>query len=118
MVGQTIVRNLKALLSGEPLNDTDAGLSAQIRQEKFSSRKQPSAAMIYGARDWVEAMTAGDRIMVLRDSRTEQDGTAIALYRRPADWFVPGFIGRPRMNIPHPGPAGPQTERRDRRRYY
>ena len=98
-IGRAIVRNPKVFLFDEPLSNLDAELRVQMRLEISSLHEQLGATMIYVTHDQVEAMTMADRIVVLRDGRIEQVGTPVDLYHRPANLFVAGFIGSPRMNM-------------------
>ena len=98
-IGRAIVRNPKVFLFDEPLSNLDAELRVQMRQEITALHRQLGATMIYVTHDQVEAMTMADRIVVLRKGRIEQVGTPIELFTRPANLFVAGFVGSPRMNL-------------------
>ncbi|MDE2789706.1 MAG: sn-glycerol-3-phosphate ABC transporter ATP-binding protein UgpC [Paracoccaceae bacterium] len=98
-IGRAIVREPKVFLFDEPLSNLDAELRVQMRLEIASLHQQLKATMIYVTHDQVEAMTMADRIVVLREGRIEQVGTPVELYRCPANVFVAGFIGSPRMNL-------------------
>ena len=98
-VGRAIVRKPKAFLFDEPLSNLDAGLRVQMRTELSKLHTRLGATMIYVTHDQVEAMTMGDRLVVMRDGRIQQIGVPVQLYRRPANRFVAGFIGSPSMNF-------------------
>ncbi len=98
-IGRAIVREPKIFLFDEPLSNLDAELRVSMRAELRELHRRLGATMIYVTHDQVEAMTLADRIVVLRDGRIEQVGTPQELYLRPANTFVAGFIGSPRMNF-------------------
>ncbi len=98
-IGRAIVRNPTAFLLDEPLSNLDAELRISTRAELAALHERLSATMIYVTHDQIEAMTLADRIVVLRDGRIEQVGTPLELYNKPANRFVAGFIGAPRMNF-------------------
>ena len=98
-IGRAIVREPKAFLFDEPLSNLDAALRVQMRQEVTRLQRQLGTTAIYVTHDQVEAMTMADRIVVLNAGRIEQYGTPLDLYERPANLFVAGFIGSPRMNL-------------------
>ena len=98
-IGRAIVRQPKAFLFDEPLSNLDAELRAQMRVEVAKLHHDLAATMIYVTHDQVEAMTLADRIVVLRAGRVEQVGRPAELYADPANIFVAGFIGSPRMNL-------------------
>ncbi|MCX7315689.1 MAG: ATP-binding cassette domain-containing protein, partial [Hyphomicrobiales bacterium] len=98
-IGRAITRNPKIFLFDEPLSNLDAELRVQMRIELSKLHKDLKATMIYGTHDQVEAMTMADKIVVLRDGRIEQIGKPLDLYNHPANKFVAGFIGSPRMNF-------------------
>jgi lactose/L-arabinose transport system ATP-binding protein len=98
-IGRAIVRHPKLFLFDEPLSNLDAELRAQMRAEISRLHGALGVTMIYVTHDQVEAMTLADRIVVLRAGRIEQIGTPQELYDRPANTFVAGFIGSPRMNF-------------------
>ncbi len=98
-IGRAIVRHPKVFLFDEPLSNLDAELRVQMRQEIAGLHRMMQATMIYVTHDQVEAMTMADRIVVLRAGRIEQIGPPSELYARPANLFVAGFIGSPRMNL-------------------
>ena len=98
-VGRAIVREPAVFLFDEPLSNLDAALRAQVRFEIARLHKQLNATMVYVTHDQVEAMTLGDRIVVMNAGRVQQVDTPLALYDRPANRFVAGFIGSPAMNF-------------------
>ncbi|TIQ91448.1 MAG: ABC transporter ATP-binding protein, partial [Mesorhizobium sp.] len=97
-IGRAIVRNPTAFLLDEPLSNLDAELRISTRAELAALHERLSATMVYVTHDQIEAMTLADRIVVLRAGRIEQIGTPLDLYNHPANLFVAGFIGAPRMN--------------------
>ena len=97
-IGRAIVREPKVFLFDEPLSNLDAALRVDMRVELAKLHSSLDATMIYVTHDQVEAMTMADKIVVLRGGRAEQVGTPMDLYHRPANAFVAGFIGSPRMN--------------------
>ena len=98
-IGRAIVRTPEVFLFDEPLSNLDASLRVQMRVEISRLHKELGATMIYVTHDQVEAMTLGQRIVVLNGGRIEQVGTPQELYNRPANLFVAGFLGAPRMNF-------------------
>jgi multiple sugar transport system ATP-binding protein len=98
-VGRAIVRQPQAFLFDEPLSNLDATLRVQLRRELAALHRRLGATMVYVTHDQVEAMTLGDRIVVLRDGRVQQVDTPMALYDRPRNRFVGQFIGSPAMNV-------------------
>jgi len=98
-VGRAIVRKPKVFLFDEPLSNLDAKLRVQMRAEISALHHRLQATMIYVTHDQTEAMTMGDRIVVLKDGLIQQIGTPLGLYNRPINRFVAGFIGSPQMNI-------------------
>ena len=98
-IGRAIVRNPKLFLFDEPLSNLDAELRTQMRIEIARLHRDLGVTMVYVTHDQVEAMTLADRIVVLRAGKVEQVGTPSELYDRPANMFVAGFIGSPRMNF-------------------
>jgi multiple sugar transport system ATP-binding protein len=98
-VGRAIVRKPKVFLFDEPLSNLDAKLRLQMRTEISRLHSRLGATMIYVTHDQVEAMTMGDRIVVMRDGRIHQIDTPLNLYNHPANQFVAGFIGSPSMNF-------------------
>ena len=98
-IGRAIVREPEAFLFDEPLSNLDAALRVGMRTELTELHQQLKTTMIYVTHDQVEAMTMADKIVVLRAGVVEQVGSPLELYRNPANEFVAGFIGSPRMNI-------------------
>jgi multiple sugar transport system ATP-binding protein len=98
-IGRAIVREPRIFLFDEPLSNLDAELRVQMRGEIAQLHDRLGTSMIYVTHDQVEAMTMADRIVVLRAGRVEQLGTPLELYNAPANAFVAGFIGSPRMNF-------------------
>lgn len=97
-IGRAIVRNPKVLLMDEPLSNLDAKLRNQMRAEIIKLRQRIDTTFIYVTHDQVEAMTLGDRIVVMKDGFVQQIGTPQDVYDHPRNKFVSGFIGTPRMN--------------------
>ncbi|QGZ41634.1 multiple sugar transport system ATP-binding protein [Pseudoduganella flava] len=98
-IGRAIVRKPKLFLFDEPLSNLDAGLRGQMRLEIARLHQELKTTMIYVTHDQVEAMTLGERIVVFNGGRIEQVGTPRQLYDDPANLFVAGFLGAPKMNL-------------------
>jgi lactose/L-arabinose transport system ATP-binding protein len=98
-IGRAIVRNPQVFLFDEPLSNLDAELRVHMRIEIARLHKELQTTMIYVTHDQVEAMTLADTIVVLRDGVVEQVGRPLQLYDDPANQFVAGFIGSPKMNF-------------------
>ncbi|MEI6083115.1 MAG: sn-glycerol-3-phosphate ABC transporter ATP-binding protein UgpC [Verrucomicrobiota bacterium] len=98
-VGRAIVRKPKAFLFDEPLSNLDAKMRVQMRAEISKLHNRLNSTMIYVTHDQVEAMTMGDRIVVMKDGLIQQVDEPIALYDNPKNMFVAGFIGSPAMNF-------------------
>jgi multiple sugar transport system ATP-binding protein len=98
-IGRAIVRKPAVFLFDEPLSNLDAALRAQTRVELARLHRELATTMIYVTHDQVEAMTLGQKIVVFNAGGIEQVGTPLALYERPANVFVAGFLGSPRMNF-------------------
>jgi len=98
-IGRAIVRDPKIFLFDEPLSNLDAELRVAMRKELSALRHEIGGTMIYVTHDQTEAMTLADRIVVMRLGYLEQVGTPLDLYNRPANLFVAGFIGSPKMNF-------------------
>ncbi len=98
-VGRAIVRDPDVFLFDEPLSNLDAKLRVQMRAEISKLHRRLDATMIYVTHDQTEAMTMGDRIVVLKDGIIHQVAPPLELYRQPVDKFVAGFIGSPPMNF-------------------
>lgn len=107
-IGRAIVREPKAFLFDEPLSNLDAALRVQMRLEIMQLHQALGTTMVYVTHDQVEAMTMADKIVVLNAGRVEQVGAPVDLYNRPANLFVAGFIGSPKMNFI----TGPMAEKR------
>jgi len=105
-MGRAIVREPEVFLFDEPLSNLDAKLRVQMRLEIRKLQQRLGVTSVYVTHDQVEAMTLGDRLMVLNAGHVEQFGTPIELYERPQTLFVAGFIGSPAMNfLPAEGQA-------------
>ena len=98
-VGRAIVRNPKVFLFDEPLSNLDAKLRVTMRAEIAALHNRLQATMIYVTHDQIEAMTLGDKIVVLKDGLIQQIGAPLYLYNNPINKFVAGFIGTPPMNF-------------------
>lgn len=107
-IGRAIVREPAAFLFDEPLSNLDAALRVQMRLELIRLHERLETTMVYVTHDQVEAMTMADRIVVLEGGDIQQFDTPIALYDRPINKFVAGFIGSPKMNFmpASPGAGG------------
>jgi multiple sugar transport system ATP-binding protein len=111
-IGRAIVRKPKVFLFDEPLSNLDAALRVNMRIELSRLHKELGTTMIYVTHDQVEAMTMGDRIAVFHGGIIEQLGVPMALYNRPANEFVAGFIGAPKINlVDRPGSQAPAAHR-------
>lgn len=98
-MGRAIVRHPKAFLMDEPLSNLDAKLRVQMRGEIARLQRRLGATTVYVTHDQTEAMTLGDRVVVMHGGVAQQIGTPTQLYERPANLFVAGFIGSPAMNF-------------------
>jgi multiple sugar transport system ATP-binding protein len=98
-VGRAIVRQPKVFLFDEPLSNLDAKMRVQMRTEITKLHQRLQATMIYVTHDQVEAMTMGDRIVVMKDGVVQQNDAPLALYNEPTNLFVAGFLGSPPMNF-------------------
>jgi multiple sugar transport system ATP-binding protein len=98
-VGRAIVRDPRVFLFDEPLSNLDAKLRAQTRVELLKLHRQLSATSVYVTHDQIEAMTMGDRIVIMLDGSVQQVGSPMDIYQKPANRFVAGFIGSPPMNF-------------------
>lgn len=98
-VGRAIVRKPKAFLFDEPLSNLDAKMRVQMRAEISKLHSRLKSTMIYVTHDQIEAMTMGDRIVVMKDGWIQQVDTPLNIYNQPANQFVAGFIGSPPMNF-------------------
>src|ERR1700724_3351813 len=98
-LGRAIVRHPKVFLFDEPLSNLDAKLRVQMRVELKKLHTRLSTTAIYVTHDQVEAMTLGDRVVVMKDGLVQQVGEPLELYNAPANRFVAGFLGSPAMNF-------------------
>jgi multiple sugar transport system ATP-binding protein len=98
-MGRAIVRDPQVFLFDEPLSNLDAKLRVAMRSEIKELHQRLKTTSIYVTHDQIEAMTMGDKIVVMRDGRIEQTGSPLDLYDNPANQFVAGFIGSPSMNF-------------------
>ena len=98
-IGRAIVREPKVLLMDEPLSNLDAKLRNQMRAELIKLRQRIDTTFIYVTHDQTEAMTLGDRIVIMKDGLIQQIGTPQEVFDHPANLFVAGFIGMPQMNF-------------------
>ncbi|MET3132959.1 ABC-type sugar transport system ATPase subunit [Oxalobacteraceae bacterium GrIS 1.11] len=98
-IGRAIVREPQLFLFDEPLSNLDAALRVQTRLEIAKLHRQLGATIVYVTHDQVEAMTLGDKIVVMNEGQIEQAGSPLDLYQQPANLFVAGFIGSPKMNL-------------------
>lgn len=98
-IGRAIVRDPKVFLMDEPLSNLDAKLRNQMRAEIIRLRQKINTTFIYVTHDQTEAMTLGDRIIIMKDGVIQQVGTPQQVYNRPANIFTSGFIGIPQMNF-------------------
>ena len=98
-IGRAIVRNPKIFLFDEPLSNLDAALRVQMRLELARLHQELQATMIYVTHDQVEAMTLADKVVVLNGGKIEQVGSPLDLYHQPANLFVAGFLGTPKMGF-------------------
>ena len=98
-IGRAIVREPQAFLMDEPLSNLDAKLRNQMRSEIIKLRQRINTTFIYVTHDQTEAMTLGDRIVIMKDGFVQQVGTPREVFSHPANIFVAGFIGTPQMNF-------------------
>ncbi len=98
-LGRALVRDPKVFLFDEPLSNLDAKLRVQMRAEIKRLHRRLEATAVYVTHDQVEALTLGDRIVVMRDGVIQQIGEPMSVYSKPANKFVAGFIGSPAMNF-------------------
>ena len=116
-IGRAIVRQPRVFLFDEPLSNLDAALRVDMRIELTRLHRELGTTMIYVTHDQVEAMTMGHRIAVFNAGRLEQVGAPLDLYQAPANEFVAGFLGAPRINLvdaPAPGAPAPHRQLWDR----
>ena len=109
-MGRAIVRRPKVFLFDEPLSNLDAALRAQMRVELKTLHQRLGVTMIYVTHDQIEAMTLADRIVVLNQGIIQQVGSPLELYNMPANKFVAGFIGSPKMNFLNVKASGGKLE--------
>src|SRR5471032_2873630 len=98
-IGRAIVREPRLFLFDEPLSNLDAALRVQTRLEIAKLHRQLDATIVYVTHDQVEAMTLGDKIVVMHEGHIQQAGTPLDLYQQPRNLFVAGFIGSPKINL-------------------
>ncbi len=98
-IGRAMVRNSKVFLMDEPLSNLDAKLRNQMRAEIILLRQKLNTTFVYVTHDQTEAMTLGDRIVIMRDGIIEQVGTPTEVFEKPRNIFVAEFIGAPKMNM-------------------
>jgi multiple sugar transport system ATP-binding protein len=98
-LGRALVRQPQVFLLDEPLSNLDAKLRASTRVEIARLHRQLGVTMVYVTHDQIEAMTLGERIVVLKEGRIQQIDTPMALYNAPANLFVATFLGSPKMNL-------------------
>ena len=98
-IGRAIVRNPQVMLMDEPLSNLDAKLRNQMRAEIIKLRQRINTTFIYVTHDQTEAMTLGDRIVIMKDGFIQQIGTPQQVFNHPYNLFVAGFIGSPQMNM-------------------
>ena len=98
-IGRAIVRNPQVMLMDEPLSNLDAKLRNQMRAEIIKLRQRIDTTFIYVTHDQTEAMTLGDRIVIMKDGFIQQIGTPQEVFNHPYNLFVAGFIGTPQMNL-------------------
>ena len=98
-IGRAIVREPKILLMDEPLSNLDAKSRNQMRAEIIKLRQKINTTFLYVTHDQTEAMTLGDRIVIMKDGFIQQIGTPQEVFDHPANLFVAGFIGTPQMNF-------------------
>ena len=98
-IGRAIVRDPQVFLMDEPLSNLDAKLRNQMRAEIIKLRQRINTTFIYVTHDQTEAMTLGDRIVIMKDGKVQQIGTPQEVFEHPSNLFVAGFIGTPQMNF-------------------
>ena len=98
-IGRALVRDPKVFLMDEPLSNLDAKLRNQMRAEIIKLRQRINTTFIYVTHDQTEAMTLGDRIVIMKDGYVNQIGTPVEVFNKPVNLFVAGFIGMPVMNF-------------------
>ncbi|MFH1480694.1 MAG: ATP-binding cassette domain-containing protein, partial [Pseudomonadota bacterium] len=98
-MGRALVRRPKLFLLDEPLSNLDARLRASVRLELKALHRQIGTTIVYVTHDQIEAMTLGEKVVVMRDGQIRQTGRPEAIYSRPSDTFVATFIGSPEINL-------------------
>jgi len=98
-IGRAIIRQPAVFLFDEPLSNLDAKLRVETRTELLQIQRRLGITSVYVTHDQEEAMTLSDRMVVMRDGRTAQEGTPLQVYNSPADTFVASFVGSPKMNL-------------------
>jgi ABC-type sugar transport system ATPase subunit len=98
-LGRALVREPEVFLLDEPLSNLDAKLRVRMREEIARLHQEVGTSMVYVTHDQVEAMTLANRIVIMRDGHVQQVGAPLAVYDKPANLFVAGFIGSPEMNL-------------------
>jgi len=98
-IGRAIIREPSVFLFDEPLSNLDAKLRVETRTELLQIQRRLGITCLYVTHDQEEAMTLSDRMVVMRDGRTAQEGTPLEVYSTPADTFVAAFVGSPKMNL-------------------
>ena len=98
-IGRAIIREPSVFLFDEPLSNLDAKLRVETRTELLQIQRRLGIASVYVTHDQEEAMTLSDRMVVMRDGRTAQQGTPLQVYNKPDDTFVAAFVGSPKMNL-------------------
>jgi len=98
-IGRAIIREPSVFLFDEPLSNLDAKLRVETRTELLQIQRRLGITCLYVTHDQEEAMTLSDRMVVMRGGRTAQEGTPLEVYSTPADTFVAGFVGSPKMNL-------------------
>ena len=100
-IGRAIVCRPQLFLFDEPLSNLDSKLRTQMRSEILSLLRRLGTTMIYVTHDQAEAMTMGNKIIIMRQGQVQQTGLPADLYQRPANTFVATFLGSPSMNLVH-----------------
>lgn len=98
-IGRAIIREPSVFLFDEPLSNLDAKLRVETRTELLQIQRRLGITSVYVTHDQEEAMTLSDRMVVMRDGRTAQEGTPLSVYAEPVDTFVATFVGSPKMNL-------------------
>jgi len=98
-LGRAMMRAPQVYLMDEPLSNLDAALRVQVREDLIEFHRETSGTILYVTHDQIEAMTMGERVIVMNGGVIQQSGTPDDVYRRPANTFVATFVGSPRMNL-------------------